>query len=181
MKKKVFTGIAVLLFGFIMINIVQAAGLVPGSDDDPLITSGYLEKKVQELTASMQSLNKALEISLNQKIEQTNSSITVLDKKIENISKQEEQDSSNSFAAVTLPTGKELVCEASTELILRSGKAKAVSKNAAGLSDVTSGGDVRSGALISKDHLLIVPRTDGRGIIAVSSSIVMVRGKYTVQ
>lgn len=150
-------------------NIVLAA--TPGSESDPLITSSYLDKKVQEITAIFQS-----------KVEQTNNNLSVLDKKVEELSKQKGGASSAAiFEIVNLPAGKKLIGENSTEIILRTGGIKVFSPNSSGLSDVTSGFDIAPGAAVSKNHLLIVPRTDGRGVQAQTTSIIMVKGNYTIQ
>lgn len=173
MKKKLLISAAVLFCGaIILFNVVQAVGSTPGSDGDPLITSSYLEKKLQEISTA-----------LTQKIDQTNESMVLLDKKIENINKVPTQGSTTEggFQAITLEAGKKLVCGASTQIILRSGSAKAISQNSSGLSDVTVGSDIKAGAYISRDHLLIVPRADGRGILAATKCVVMVSGSYQIQ
>jgi len=82
---------------------------------------------------------------------------------------------------VELSPGKSLIGFSGTEIILRSGTARAVDSNLGGLCDVTAGTDLRSGEEIPRNHLLIVPRDDGRGISATSHAIVMVRGKYTLK
>jgi hypothetical protein len=67
-------------------------------------------------------------------------------------------------------------------MILRSGIASAVDSGMGGLADVTAGKDIRHGENISQNHLLIVPRDDGRGVRAENNNVVlMVRGGYTIQ
>ncbi len=174
MKKKILIGFLVFLLGFMLFNIVQAVEIVPGSDEDPLITSSYLDKKVQEVVLN-------IETSVNQKIKQITNSISVLDKKVEDMSGQSSEGTGQGFKPIDIPAGKKLTCEASAEIILRAGKAKVVSETGAGLSDVTSGADIKAGEYITKDHLLIVPRTDGRGLAAVANSVVMIKGKYVIE
>jgi len=82
---------------------------------------------------------------------------------------------------VVLEPGQVLECAAGTEIILRTGQAVAVGSEAGGLSDVTEGRDVADGERISANHLLIVPRADGRGLRAVTRVIVMVRGAAEVR
>jgi len=81
---------------------------------------------------------------------------------------------------VELPAGARLVAEAGTELILRSGRATAIGSQLGGLSDVTGGKDLQTGQTIPQNHLLIVPRSDGRGVLATTPCIIMVRGPRTV-
>ncbi len=85
------------------------------------------------------------------------------------------------LAVVEVPAGYSLIGSAGAEIILRGGTAKAIDSQLGGLSDVTSGADLRSGQNIPANHLLIIPRDDGRGILAVNDVIVLVRGRYEVQ
>ncbi len=179
--KRSLAVLAVLFLFFVLINIVYAVGSTPGSEDDPIITVSYLEKKIQELMTGIQNLDKSLETAFNQKMEQAASNITVLDQKVEELRKTAGGGGGSTFKIVTVPTGKKMICGESTEVILRSGQAKAVSQNSSGLSDVTMGKDIQSGQDIDKDHLLIVPRADGRGVLAVKQSIFMVKGSYEIE
>jgi hypothetical protein len=81
---------------------------------------------------------------------------------------------------VTVPAGAMLACEAGTEVVLRSGKATAVGGALGGLSDVTAGRDLQTGQPVAANHLIIVPRSDGRGLRAVTECVVLVRGPYAV-
>ncbi|HBY20529.1 MAG TPA: hypothetical protein DEG71_05895 [Clostridiales bacterium] len=181
MRKKVIISLTILLSGAIIFNIVQAAGSTPGSDSDPLITSSYLDKKMQEIVTTLQNSDKTTETALNQKIQQTSESLSAMDKKVDDLSKQIGQTSAQGFEVINLSTGKRMICEASTEVILRSGKASVVSETSAGLSDVTAGGDIKAGETIVKDHLLIIPRSDGRGVRAETTVVIMVKGKYEIK
>ena len=80
---------------------------------------------------------------------------------------------------VSLTAGQQLIANASTEFIVRAGNTKAYSKDGSGIPDLTDGKDLANGVAVPKNHLLLFPR-DGRGVTALTSSIVMVRGSYTV-
>ena len=82
---------------------------------------------------------------------------------------------------VELSAGQKLVAGAGTEIIVRAGNAVVIDSDLGGLCDVTAGKDLREGENAPANHLLIVPRDDGRGVQAVSAAIVMVRGTYTVE
>ena len=77
--------------------------------------------------------------------------------------------------------GDKLIGGEGTEIILRSGEAKAITNGTNGISDLTSGKDLSQGAAISQNHLLLVPRADGRGISAVTGTWVLIKGSYTIQ
>lgn len=85
------------------------------------------------------------------------------------------------FQPVSLDAGDKLIGGEGTEIILRSGEAKAITNGTNGISDLTSGKDLSQGAAISQNHLLLVPRADGRGISAVTGTWVLIKGSYTIQ
>ncbi|MGE5589432.1 MAG: hypothetical protein ACM3ZA_02200 [Bacillota bacterium] len=85
------------------------------------------------------------------------------------------------WVPVLVKAGQTMVAEGGTEIVLRSGKATAVEVGGAGLSDVTSAKDLLRGANVPLNHLLLVPRTDGRGVKAVIDSWMLVRGAYAIQ
>lgn len=68
----------------------------------------------------------------------------------------------------------------SAEIILRAGKAKAFVSDKGGLADVTTGKDIGMDEDIPKNHLLICPLDDGRGITIQSEAWIMVKGDYTI-
>ncbi|MBE6034225.1 MAG: hypothetical protein E7222_05935 [Clostridiales bacterium] len=90
-------------------------------------------------------------------------------------------DSKTSFSPISLTAGQKLIGGEGTEIILRSGEATAIDNGANGISDLTVGMDLMTGSQVVTNHLLLVPRNDGRGITAVTDIWVMVRGTYTVQ
>ena len=89
--------------------------------------------------------------------------------------------SSGTYKAVQLTAGQRLIGGEGTEVILRSGEATAIDNGANGVSDVTAGSDLMTGQSIGLNHLLLIPRNDGRGLQAHTEAYVMVRGSYTIQ
>lgn len=85
------------------------------------------------------------------------------------------------WQVVNLKAGQKLMAGAGTELILRAGSANAVTSPGGGLSDVTAGKDLSGGVALVANHLVIVPRADGRGVAAVTDAVFLVRGAYTIQ
>lgn len=92
-----------------------------------------------------------------------------------------EPGQSMTFQVIVVEAGQSLYGKEGTELILRGGQATAIDNGVDGLSDLTSGRDIRQGTTISHNHLLLVPRDDGRGIACVKKSWVMVKGAYTIR
>lgn len=106
-----------------------------------------------------------------------------VDAKISELSQQIQglQAQVKKFEVVDVPAGKQLVAGGSAEIILRQGQAKAVASSAGGLSDVTEGVDIQTGGNIPANHLLIVPRDDGRGLKATNSVKILIKGTYTIK
>lgn len=90
-------------------------------------------------------------------------------------------DEALSYEVVHTTAGQSLIGGAGTEMILRSGEATAIDNGSNGVSDLTSGADLMSGVSVQTNHLLLVPRADGRGILTSTECYVMVRGEYTLK
>ena len=83
------------------------------------------------------------------------------------------------YDVVYLTKGQTIV--GSSEFILRSGSAISTCPGINGITDITDGVDLTDGMEIPWNHLLLVPRDDGRGITVTSvEAYIMARGQYTV-
>lgn len=87
---------------------------------------------------------------------------------------------SESLEVVSLKKGESIAGGKGTEIILRSGQAAVVDSAGGGLSDLTAGKDLKKGEKIPQNHLLLVPRDDGRGLAAQTDVVLLVRGNFTV-
>ncbi len=95
--------------------------------------------------------------------------------------------SSGEYQLITLAKGDTLMCKGVCEIVLLSGNATTVITAASnieagqGLIDVTDGTVVTNGALLKANHKIIIPKSDGRGIIVTGDSVsLLVRGAYTI-
>lgn len=88
---------------------------------------------------------------------------------------------SSTYAVVEVKAGQKLLGKGGTEMVLRSGEATAIDNGANGVSDMTAGKDLMTGQSVGQNHLLLVPKDDGRGIQATTDLFVMVRGAYSIQ
>ncbi|MBM7853697.1 hypothetical protein JOC37_000062 [Desulfohalotomaculum tongense] len=68
-----------------------------------------------------------------------------------------------------------------TEVVLRSGKATCIDPTTSGILDLTKGGNVVNGQKVPPNHLLVIPRNDGRGLKADTAIIIMYRGTGVVE
>jgi 6-phosphogluconolactonase/glucosamine-6-phosphate isomerase/deaminase len=83
---------------------------------------------------------------------------------------------SSGYREVTLSKGKQLVCDAGTQLVVVSGTAKAT----AVLSDITQGSALSKNKQVSANHSYIVTK-DNSGIKATKSTTVFVFGTYSIK
>lgn len=80
-----------------------------------------------------------------------------------------------------LKSGQTVRAAAGTELILRAGRAAAVTSPQGGLADLTAGRDIQAGEAVPVNHLLLIPRGDGRGLKALTPAVILARGGATVE
>ena len=151
-------GAVIVLFG------ARVVFSEPGSENDPLVTLSYVEKKIDQL-----------KYYVDQKLSGTSTG------------------AKTTWEVVEVPAGKSLIGKEGTEIILRSGDARSISKITIeikngvesiidnGLTDVTDGKDLKMDELISKDHLLIIPRDDGRGASTITTCFFLVKGDYDIK
>jgi len=161
-NKKKLIGASLLgsvLFIGAFTQISTASFFEPGSKNDPMVTLSYVEKN-----------NEKLKYYIDQKIVENLGGAPVA------------EQSQTSFVAIQLFRGQSLLGSEGTEVILRSGEAAAIGNASGdGVSNITHGKDLKTGDKIDKNHLLIIPRKDGRGIIAKTDTWVMVKGKYDIK
>jgi hypothetical protein len=89
-------------------------------------------------------------------------------------------EAGGTFVPVEVEAGGVIIGGAGAEIIVRSGAGTVVCPGIDGISDLTGGSDLTAGDRASANHLLLVPRDDGRGVAATTNLWVMVRGPYTV-
>lgn len=90
-------------------------------------------------------------------------------------------DQSVQWKVVDLKVGQVLKGKAGTELLLRRGQALVVDSTGNGIPDLTAGTDITASSKVSLNHLLLIPREDGRGIKAIVPSVVMYRGGASIE
>ncbi len=158
MKKK--TSIEIIAIALIVllsaVAVVYATGAAPGSEGDPLVSKSYVDSLVDSVKTFFEGRISALE----------------------NASGGEQ--TASGWSVIQVMAGSRVLGGEGSEIVLRSGTAYAIDNGADGISDLTAGSDLKSGTPIVKNHLLLVPREDGRGISCESDCWVMVKGSYTV-
>lgn len=157
-KSMIVVILSALLIASSCFMLSFGADAAPGSTGDPVVTKSYVDSVIAALQTKVDAIEKAQAA--------TPSAV---------------EAPSAVFKVVQVEAGKTVIGGEGTELILRSGSATAVDNGANGVSDLTAGADLKGGTAVEKNHLLLVPRNDGRGIKCTTNCYVMVLGEYTLQ
>lgn len=169
------------VFGAIVLASVALVGAFSasatgGDQTDPLITLSYLTQVV-----TPELLNKVDEqVAANEQ-----ALIDKVDAAIAEYSAEMEQTlggtggGSASYTLVTLASDELLCPGAGSEILLRTGTAKAVSGKVPLMLDSTSGSTMGIGGTLQANHLYVVP-LEGTVISASTECTLLVRGSYVV-
>ena len=174
-KKMKILFMLVLCLSFMSVAFASSGvGIEPGSEQDPIVAKSYVDEKFATLARENSNL-KSL-------VQQQQKTIEQLSKDVNDLRNNPGSGgASAAFEVVVLEYGQTLYTGDGTEIVLRSGKAKAIKGEYGGLSDVTSANDIEDGADISPNHLIICARDDGRGVGAFSKCYFLVRGKHRIK
>ena len=160
---------AALLLAASCFAAVFADDVVPGTAADPVVSKSYMDAQVAILQTQIKTLQEQIDkLSAGQSGSETPSAPAT-------------PAEVPKFVVVKVDAGKSLIGSASAEIILRSGTATAIAGASGGVSDLTGGTDLSTGTDVSKNHLLIIPADDGRGIRCTTTCYVMVKGDYKLQ
>jgi len=153
----------IIIFALILtVAFTAVIYAAPGDSNDPIVVLSYLNDRIKGLISEYK-LDK----------------ISDLQEKVDKLTAGG-SGSSGALEVVEIHAGEKLIAGAGTELILRGGKAYVIGSNLGGIANVTAGRDFASGAEFVANHLMIVPRDDGRGAYTNDYAIFMVRGKYEI-
>ena len=152
-----------LLFMFQAIIVAATAVAVtviaaePGSSEDPVVSKSYVDERIEQLLTALESggtidINKA-PVTNNDKFK---------------------------YVPVHVGVGQKLLGGEGTEIILRVGRSFAVVSGKEALIDVTDGKEMPDTSEFKKNHIIIVPRNDGRGVRVVEDAWFLVKGEYTI-
>lgn len=139
----------------------------PGDNNDPLVTLSYITK----------TLMPQIEDTIDEKI---SDALKDFSPSSSNNNSSDTHKTDNTYQIITAKAGQMLIGDEGTEMILRSGDATIVSGAQGGVSDLTAGLDLTQGAYVPKNHLLLSPRKDTRGMNFVTDAVVIVRGSYSL-
>ena len=86
------------------------------------------------------------------------------------------------YEVVELGLGDALYAVSACDIMLRAGQATCIAPDPTqGISNYTVGAEIYNGEYLTKNHMCLIPRGDGRGVLAQSESVFfMVKGDYTI-
>lgn len=176
----------------------------PGDASDPLVTRSYVTNRISQVTAELNALRATVNsLAAGGTQGSQGGGVTLTDRDVlfadvmiyfeamygdmlrAALALSAETDPNPvapevvPFEPLFIPAGRTLIAEAGVEFILRSGTATAIS-GPDGMVDVTDGRDITHGTQIPRNHLLLVPRSDGRGFFTNTDTWVMIKGRFEV-
>ena len=155
MKKRLLTGFEIFISTAVLLATVTAFGAA-GTESDPLVSKSYVDDKI------------------NQVLEIVNGGSVSVDGNIA-------PASGASYTPVYASVGQIVLGGEGTEIILRSGKANIYIEGADGLVDSTTGQNLKTGDVATANHMMIVPRDDGRGVKVTEAAWFLIKGDYTIK
>ena len=163
MKQKLLVFMQIFLAVSIIATGVAFANNA-GSSEDPLVAKSYVDDKIDQV---LDVINKTISTSQNTSQNPPVSS---------NV-----QVSGNSFKPVLVEVGQTIYGKEGTEMILRSGKGNAVVPGAEGIANITNGLELKNKSTVTKNHLIIIPRDDKRGVKVTEKAWFLVKGDYEIK
>ena len=185
MKKIGIWAAALLLAAALALGAVVFAAQAYSSADDPLISLSYLnDVLLPQIVELIQKNNRGEDIG--GAVVTTPAETTVTEPPVEYPDGTEHTD--GRYAVVQVGAGETLYASVyACEVIVRAGDTAVLSPftvkyEEQGLSDTTEGKELYNGESIPKNHTILIPRDDGRGVsVGEGGAWLMVRGDYRLE
>lgn len=175
--------ISAVIAGCISVTDGQAFGAQPGSAEDPLVSQSYVDGKINQIMSLITgAAASAGSGSYDEIVSDVMAQIEYLYGAKLNASDTagvSGQQQTDRYVPVSASPGQVIIGEEGTEIILRSGTAAAYCPGPNGLVDVTDGGELLHNHTVKANHMLIVPRGDGRGVQVQTDAWFIIKGDYS--
>ena len=171
MKKKIYIlglGLAFLAGGLLAGGNWLSAN--PGGAEDPLASTSYVDMRINEVIQLINAQGSTPQVNTE----------AVVNEILSDIAGFFGGTGMASFAPVHVNAGQTILGGEGVEIIRRSGGATAHVPGQDGLVNASAGLDLDHGHPIPANHLIIIPREDGRGIRATQDSWFIIRGDFTI-
>ena len=180
MKKFIILAtVSITMILFIMkTDAITSIAYEPGSEQDPVITQSYFDAAINQIKLQNQQLIQQY-TDLMEKNRISELKIDAQQKLIDEL--KNTAQTSDGFIAVQVLKNNKILAGNGTEIIIRSGKTSTIKGINGSMADVTAGIDLKDGAAITNNHLLISSRDDGRGMRTITDVWILVRGSYKIE
>ena len=173
MRKRIYIlglGLAFLAGGLIAGGSWLSAN--PGGAEDPLVSRSYVDMRINEIVQLINAQGAGQQVDTEAVVNEILADITGF------FGAAAGDDMG--FTPVHVNAGQMILGGEGVEIIRRSGSATAHVPGSDGIVNASAGLDLDHGHPISANHLLIIPREDGRGIRATTDSWFIIRGEFTI-
>lgn len=174
---------AILVVGSLAFENIQAASADAGTIGDPLVTKSYVDALKADILEEVEALLGSGSGTGSGTTQPTNMTeiYDYIDEKLADVA-DNGVTVKEGYTIVKAEKGQKIICEESTEFIVRSGEMAAIGNSYGdGLTDITAGLDIKNGEIIGNNHLLLVPRSDGRGVQVNQFGYIMIKGDFTIK
>lgn len=173
--KKIVMGLEVLLATCILAGGTVFAATI-GSESDPLVSKSYVDSKIEQVLTLINGngTGSSSGVDVDALAEQVLSRINEGDLTGGSVAAE-------GYVPVSVAVGQTIYGGEGTEFILRAGKGNISVSGVDGIADITTGEELLNGSKAVKNHLMIVPRDDGRGIEVTEAAWFLVKGSYEIK
>lgn len=175
MKKRMNVRTAVIFLAVALTAGVLAMSVYAAYDSgvDPIISLSYLQKyKTEEIDPEISSMQEQIRLLQEQLQAYADGQGTTVSSSMEEYEVKE------------VHAGDRIYASMATDIMLRAGGAVAIVPATAGgdIADYTDGSEIADGEAIPVNHMLLIARGDGRGILITTDvAYIMVRGSVTIE
>ena len=196
MKNKKFI-ITVSVFLAVSLTLGLTAAAAYDSSEDPIISLSYLQnifkaQIIEEIYERISELEDRIADGYEDRDTESDTEETE-DTEAETETEEiytppgeettpQDQTLSSSYEVIKLSKGDAVYAVSACDIMLRSGSALCIAPDAnQGIADYTSAEEILGGMPLTKNHMCLIPRGDGRGLLATSETVyIMIRGDYTI-
>jgi hypothetical protein len=155
--KKLILGAEIFLATCVLAGGTVFAATV-GTETDPLVSKSYVDSKIEQVLTLINSNGAGTSTSTSASVDED----AIAEAVIQRINDGEltvDTVTSGSYTPVSVAVGQTIY----------------------GIADITTGSEMANGAPATKNHLMVVPRDDGRGIKITEAAWFLVKGDYEIK
>ncbi len=171
MKKK---RIIALVLAAVTVIALGVTVFAYDSSVDPIVSLSYLNEIFKPLV--LRELETKIDTKVSAAVQGISQGTTPSQPQ------QQDEEQSSGYVVVQMTKDDELYATDACDIMLRSGQASCIAPDPKqGIADYTDATEILNGQPLTKNHMCLIPRGDGRGVIAESDTVyIMVRGAFTV-